>query len=50
MPILHVGRNTVYELVRSNQIRGIKVGKQIRVLKTDVLQFLGCQEPSIEAG
>ena len=50
MPILHVGRNTVYELVRSNQIRGIKVGKQIRVLKTDVLQFLGCQKPSIEAG
>lgn len=35
MPILHVGRNTVYELVRSNQIRGIKVGKQIRVLKPE---------------
>ena len=30
MPILHVGRNTVYELVRSNQIRGITFEKKAR--------------------
>ena len=31
MPILGIGRNTAYELVRSGQIRSIKIGRQIRV-------------------
>ena len=33
MPILGIGRNTAYELVRSGQIRSIKIGRQIRVPK-----------------
>ena len=41
MPILGVGRNTAYELVRSGQIRSIKVGCQIRVPKDAVIAFLG---------
>ena len=43
MPILDVGRNTAYELVRSGQIRSVKVGRQIRVPKDAVTEFLGAK-------
>lgn len=33
MPILGIGRNTAYELVRSGQIFSIKVGRQLRIPK-----------------
>ena len=42
MPILGIGRNTAYELVRSGQIKSIKIGRQIRILKSEVIAFL-CQ-------
>ena len=41
MPILGIGRNTAYELVRSGQIRSIKIGRQIRVPRDAVAEFLG---------
>ena len=40
MPILGIGRNTAYELVRSGQIRSIRVGRKIRVPKNAVAAFL----------
>ena len=40
MPILGIGRNTAYELVRSGQIRSIKIGRQIRVPRDAVAEFL----------
>ena len=40
MPILGIGRNTAYELVRSGQIRSIRVGRKIRVSKDAVAAFL----------
>lgn len=40
MPILSIGRNTAFSLVRSGQIRSIRTGKQIRILKHDLRQFL----------
>ena len=40
MPILDIGRNTAYELVRSGKIRSIKVGRQIRVPRDAVVEFL----------
>ena len=40
MPILGIGRNTAYELVRSGQIRSIKIGRQIRVPRDAVVEFL----------
>ena len=43
MPILGVGRNTAYELVRSSQIRSIRVGRQLRVPKDAILDFLNQQ-------
>ena len=41
MPILGIGRNTAYELVRSGQIRSVKIGRQIRVPRDAVVEFLG---------
>ena len=41
MPILGIGRNTAYELVRSRQIRSIKIGRQIRVPRDAVAEFIG---------
>jgi len=40
MPILGIGRNTAYELVRSGQIRSIRIGRKIRIPKAAVLEFL----------
>ena len=40
MPVLDIGRNTAYELVRSGQIRSIRIGRQIRISKSDLLAYL----------
>lgn len=44
MPILSIGHNTAYELVRSGQIRSIKVGKQIRIPKDALREYLSGKE------
>lgn len=43
MAILHVGRNTAYELVRSGKIRSIKVGRQLRIPRDAVAEFIGAK-------
>lgn len=40
MPILGVGRNTAYELVRSGQIKSIHIGKQLRIPKQALIEYL----------
>ena len=40
MPILDIGRNTAYELIRSGQIRSIRIGRQIRIPRDALLEFL----------
>ena len=40
MPILAIGRNTAYELVRCGRIRSVRVGSQIRIPKDAVVEFL----------
>ena len=40
IPILDIGRNTAYELVRSGQIRSVKVGRQLRIPRNAVIAFL----------
>ena len=38
--ILHIGRNTAYELVRSGQIHSIRIGRQLRIPKEAVQEYL----------
>lgn len=40
MPILGIGRNTAYELIRSGQIRSVRIGRQIRVPRKALREFL----------
>ena len=43
MPLLNIGRNTAYELVRSGKIRSIRIGRQVRIPKDAVRDFLNKQ-------
>ena len=47
IPILDIGRNTAYGLVRSGRIRSVKVGRQIRVPRDAVVDFLQGRMKSI---
>ena len=40
MPVLGISRNTAYELVRSGKIRSVRIGRQIRVPKSAISEFL----------
>lgn len=40
MLILDIGRNTAYTLVRSGQIRSIKIGRKIRIPRDAVVEYL----------
>ena len=40
MPILDIGRNTAYELVRSGKIRSIRIGRQLRIPKDAIQDHL----------
>ena len=44
MPILRIGRNTAYELVRSGKIKSIKVGHQLRIPRRALAEFMNWQE------
>ena len=40
MPILGIGRDTAYELVRSKQIYSVKIGRQLRIPKQALIDYL----------
>ena len=40
MPILDIGRNTAYELVRCGTIRSIRIGRQLRIPKDALVAYL----------
>lgn len=40
MPILGIGRNTTYRLVRTGEIRSIRIGRQIRIPRQFLIDFL----------
>ena len=37
---LGIGRNTAYALVRSGQIRSIRIGRQLRIPRDELQRFL----------
>ena len=40
MPVLSIGRNSAYELVRSGKIRSVRIGRQLRIPRDAVIEFL----------
>ena len=44
MPILGIGRNTAYALVRSGRLHSIRVGRQVRIPKNALIEFLEGRE------
>ena len=40
MPVLGIGRNTAYELVRTKQIRSVRIGRQLRIPKDALIDYL----------
>ncbi|MEF9951927.1 MAG: helix-turn-helix transcriptional regulator [Clostridium sp.] len=42
--LLHITKNTVYELVKRGDLPGYKVGKKLRIDKLDVDNYISCQK------
>lgn len=42
--MLQIGKNTAYNLIKGHIIPAIKVGKQYRIPKTDVIAFLSSKK------
>ena len=40
MPILGIGRNTASELVRAGKVRSIRIGRQLRIPKDAIQDYL----------
>ena len=40
MSLLDIGRNTAYELLRCGKIRSIRIGKQLRIPKEAVIEYI----------
>lgn len=38
--MLKIGRNTAYELVRANIIQNVQIGRQIRISKKSVIDYI----------
>ena len=47
VPILGVGKCTVYELVRCGRIKSLRIGTQIRILKQELIQFLESSDSQV---
>lgn len=43
--ILGIGRNSAYSLVHSGALRYIRIGRQIRIPKSALMDYLGIQMP-----
>jgi len=38
--MLRIGRNAAYDLVNTKQVQSVRVGNQIRIPKSNVIEFL----------
>ena len=39
MDLLYIGKNTLYKLLNSGELKGFRIGKQWRVRRADLAQF-----------
>lgn len=49
LPILGIGKTKAYELIRSGHLKSIRVGRQIRIPKTALEEFLRESETQTQA-
>lgn len=42
MQMLSIGKNTAYNLLQSGAVKSIKVGKQYRIPKRFIIEYLNC--------
>ena len=42
MDMLNIGKNTAYGLLQSGTLKSIKIGKQYRIPKHFILEYLEC--------
>ena len=42
MKMLNIGRNTAYSLLQNGEVKSIKVGKQYRIPKRFIIEYLEC--------
>ncbi|MDQ5983014.1 MAG: hypothetical protein RUMPE_00777 [Eubacteriales bacterium SKADARSKE-1] len=42
MDMLKIGKNTAYSLLREEKIKNIKIGKQYRIPKRYIIEYLNC--------
>jgi len=40
MEILNIGKNTAYNLIKTNQIDVLRIGKQIRIPKRNLMKYM----------
>jgi len=40
MKMLHIGRNTAYSLLQNGKVKSIKIGKQYRIPKQFIVEYL----------
>jgi len=38
--MLNIGRNNAYEFIRSGEITSLKIGRQIRISKQSIIDFI----------
>ncbi|MBS6215606.1 MAG: helix-turn-helix domain-containing protein [Clostridiales bacterium] len=43
MDLLYIGKNTLYKLLQSGELKGFRVGKQWRVERTSLCNFISKQ-------
>lgn len=50
--ILHISRTTAYKMIRSNEIKSLRIGRSIRIPKVCIMDYIqstcytnGCNEP-----
>ena len=42
MTMLNVGKNTAYSLLQNGTLKSIKIGKQYRIPKRFIMEYLNC--------